>query len=123
MMAQVTAASLVAEARAMATPRAMDSIPTSAEREDHVSMGMGAARALAEVARLTAWVLAIEAVVAAQGIDMRGLSPGRGVGSALAIVRQSVAPLDGDRALSDDFEAALAIIESGRMIVVPEHAG
>ncbi|MCC6622188.1 MAG: histidine ammonia-lyase [Deltaproteobacteria bacterium] len=122
MMAQVTAASLVAEARAMATPRSMDSIPTSAEREDHVSMGMGSARALAEVARLAAWVLAIEAVVAAQGVAMRGLAPGRGVGRALAIVRERVPPLDGDRALAPDFEAALELVESGRLVVDPSAA-
>ncbi|MFO0747432.1 MAG: histidine ammonia-lyase [Myxococcota bacterium] len=113
MMAQVTAASLVAEARAMATPRSADSIPTSADREDHVSMGMTSARALAEIARMTGWVLAIEAVVAAQGIELRRLAPGRGVARALATVRTQVPPLGPDRALTPDFEAALTLIESG----------
>jgi histidine ammonia-lyase len=116
MMAQVTAAALVAEARAMAIPRSMDSIPTSADREDHVSMGMGSARALSEVVRLTSWVLAIEALVAAQGLDLRGLRAGRGVERARACLREVVPPLDEDRVLAPDFEQARALIESGRLL-------
>lgn len=116
MMAQVTAASLVAEARAMATPRSMDSIPTSADREDHVSMGMSSARALAEVARLASWVLAIEAVVAAEGVEQRRLRPGRGVASAVAAIRSRVSPLAGDRSLTADFEAARELLESGALL-------
>jgi len=116
MMAQVTAASLVAEARAMAVPRSMDSIPTSADREDHVSMGMGSARAFAEVARLCAWVLAIEAVIAAEGVEQRGLRPGRGVARAVAVVRSKVPPLSGDRVLAPDFRAALALVEGGDLL-------
>jgi len=123
MMAQVTAASLVAEARAMAVPRSADSIPTSAEREDHVSMGMTAARALAEIARMCAWVLAIEAVVAGQGITLRALTPGVGVARALACLREVVAPLDDDRVLSGDFEAALALVERGALLQAAGCAG
>lgn len=118
MMAQVTAAALVAEARAMAIPRSMDSIPTSADREDHVSMGMGSARALSEVVRLTSWVLAIEALVAAQGLDLRGLRAGVGVERARACLRELVPALDEDRVLAPDFEAARALIESGRLLSV-----
>ncbi len=112
MMAQVTAASLVAEARAMAVPRSMDSIPTSADREDHVSMGMGSARALSEVARLCAWVLGIEAVIAAEGVEQRGLEPGLGVRRALAAVRARVPALTGDRVLAPDFATVRALIEA-----------
>lgn len=118
MMAQVTAAALVAEARALAFPRSTDSIPTSADREDHVSMGMGSARAFAEVVRLTGYVLAIEAVVAAQGIDLRGLEAGRGVAKAHAAVRAAVAPLGDDRILAPDFEVALGLVESGALLAV-----
>ncbi len=120
MMAQVTAAALVAEARAMAVPRSMDSIPTSADREDHVSMGMGSARAFAEVVRLTGWVLAIEAVVAAQGLDLRGLRPGVGVARALARLREVVAPLDADRILAPDFEVTLELVESGALVAAAD---
>lgn len=116
MMAQVTAAALVAEARALAFPRSTDSIPTSADREDHVSMGMSSARAFAEVVRLTAYVIAIEAVVAAQGIDLRGLRPGVGVARAHEALREVVAPLEEDRILAPDFERALGLIESGRLL-------
>jgi histidine ammonia-lyase len=116
MMAQVTAAALVAEARAMAVPRSMDSIPTSADREDHVSMGMGSARALAEVARLTGWVLSIEAVVAAQGIELRRLRPGRGVAKAFNLLREVVPFLSQDRELAPDFDVTFELIRSGRLL-------
>jgi len=116
MMAQVTAAALVAEARAMAVPRSMDSIPTSADREDHVSMGMGSARAFAEVATLCSWVLAIESVVAAHGVELRQLAPGRGVAKAIAKLRTQVPPMTGDRAQSADFAAAKALIEAGALL-------
>ena len=79
-------------------------------------MGMGSARAFAEVVRLTGWVLAIEAVVAAQGLDLRGLRPGVGVARALSRLREVVAPLDADRILAPDFEVALDLVESGALV-------
>jgi histidine ammonia-lyase len=120
MMVQVTAAALVAEARAMAVPRSMDSIPTSADREDHVSMGMGSARALAEVGKLASWVLAIEAVVAAQGIDLRGLPPGRGVTRAHASLRVLVPPMTGDRSPEADLIAARELITNGGLLAAAD---
>ncbi len=104
MMAQVTAAALVSELKSLATPRSVDSIPTSADKEDHVSMGMTAARAFMRATELAGWTLAIELAIAAQGLELRGLAPGLGVGRALAKVREMVLPLDADRVMHDDFE-------------------
>ncbi len=115
MMAHVTAASLVSEARSLAMPKSMDSIPTSADREDHVSMGMTSARALAEVVRMTAIVLGIEAIVAAQGVELRQLAPAPGVARLVAAVRTRVAPLEADRVMASDFEAARALIITGAL--------
>jgi histidine ammonia-lyase len=104
MMAQVTAAALVSELKALSNPRSVDSIPTSADKEDHVSMGMMAARAFARATELAAWVVAIELAVGARGVELRALEPGVGVRRALAAVRERVLPLDGDRVMHDDFE-------------------
>src|SRR5690606_21774640 len=81
MIAHVTAAALVAECRVLAHPACVDSIPTSAGREDHVSMGMGAALKARQVVDHVANVLAIELLAAAQALDLAGgdLAPGRGV--------------------------------------------
>jgi histidine ammonia-lyase len=113
MMAQVTAAALVSELKNLANPRSVDSIPTSADKEDHVSMGMMAARALARAADLCGWVLAIELAVAARGIELRGLPPGRGVAAALARVRSEVETLATDREMHADFETLKAAILKG----------
>ena len=116
MMAQVTAAALVSEAKVLSHPKSVDSIPTSADREDHVSMGMISARHLWTVVAHLAHVLAIEAVVAAQGIWLRGLRPGRGVDAAVELLRRDVPPLVEDRVLGEDFDVARALIEDGRLL-------
>ncbi len=113
MMAQVTAAALVSENKVLAHPSSVDSIPSSAGKEDHVSMGSISARKLASVVRHVRQVLAIEALVAAQGLDLRApLKPGTGVQQAHAHLRQQVATLDGDRALHLDMAAVEAMLES-----------
>ncbi|MEE8409253.1 MAG: aromatic amino acid lyase, partial [Myxococcota bacterium] len=110
MIAQVTAASLVNENKLLATPASIDSIPGSASREDHVSMGMTSARKLREIVTNTQAVLAVEILCAAQAIDFRlPLTPGIGSRAAHAAVRASVPHLDGDRLLARDIEAILAL--------------
>jgi histidine ammonia-lyase len=113
MIAQYTAAALVVSLRAAATPIAVQSIPVSAGQEDHVSMGWTAAlRTRASVDDLRR-VLAVEAVCAAQGLDLRApLRPGPGTAALLASLRAHVATLDADRVLAGDLLSACAWLES-----------
>jgi len=114
MIAHVTAASLASENKSLAHPASVDSLPTSANQEDHVSMATFAARRLSEMADNTAAILAIELLAAAQGIDFRRpLKSSRPLEEAHAIVR-SVAPhLDGDRYLALDIEAVTPLVRNG----------
>src|SRR6516225_3041076 len=94
MIAQVTSAALVAESRVLSHPASVDSIPSSAGREDHVSMGMTAALKARQVVEFTRTCLAVEVLVAAQALDFRKpLRAGRGVAAAHAAVRQVVPPM------------------------------
>jgi histidine ammonia-lyase len=113
MMAQVTAASLASECKVLAHPASVDTIPTDGSKEDVVPMAMAAAWKLRRVVRNVRYVLAIELMCAAQGIDFRApLKPGRGVARAHAAVRRLITPLDRDRVLSGDIERlALAIAQ------------
>jgi histidine ammonia-lyase len=114
MMAQIVAASLVAEVRLRAQPASVDSVPTDANREDHVSMGMAAALKFRDAVRLLETVLALELLCAAQGLDfLAPLAPGRGVGRAQARVREVVAPLLRDRDLGPDIRALEAQVRGG----------
>ena len=106
MIAQVTSASLVSENKVLAHPASVDSIPSSAGKEDHVSMGSVSAKKLREVVKNVRACLAIEVMTAAAGLDQRKpLRPARGVEAALAKVREKVAPMTGDRPLYPDIEA------------------
>lgn len=117
MMAQVTAAALVSENKTLCHPASVDSIPSSAGKEDHVSMGTWGARKCAQVAENVANVLAIEAMVAAQGLDLRlPHRPGLGVRAAHAAVRARIATLTEDRVLHTDVVAARALLDSGELI-------
>ncbi len=122
MMAQVTAASLVNENRILCTPASVDSIPTSANQEDHVSMGMTSARKAAEVVKNTGWCLAIELLCAGQAIDLLGLAPGKGAAGAHRALRAVVPELTVDRVLHDDIEAARALVASGELARAAEAA-
>lgn len=115
MMAQVTAASLVNENRVLCTPASIDSIPTSANQEDHVSMGMTSARKVREVIRNTRYCLAIELLCGCQALDLIGLRPGRGVLAAHQALRGVVPHLDVDRALHLDIEACATLMETGEL--------
>jgi len=111
MMAQVTAASLASECKVLSHPASVDTIPTDGNKEDVVPMAMAAAWKLRRVVRNLRYVLAIELMCAAQGIDYRRpLKPGRGVARVHDAVRKLVAPLDRDRVLSGDIERLAAAI-------------
>ena len=116
MMAQYTAAAAVNELKTVAHPASADTIPTSANQEDHVSMGATSALLLLDALDRTTTVLAVEALCAARGLDLRApLQPGRGVAAALAAVREVVPPLDGDRSPAPDISALADAIREGRL--------
>ncbi len=114
MIAQVTAASLVNENRMLSMPASVDNIPSSANREDHVSMGMTACRKLTTVVENTAYVLAIEAICAAQGIEYRRpLKAGTGVEVAYSVVRDEVPFIERDTKLNHYIERVKNLITEG----------
>ncbi len=116
MMAQVTAAALVSENKIFCHPASVDSIPTEAGQEDHVSMGPSAARKARTVVEHTRRVLAIELLAACQALDLlRPLRAGRGVESAHAAVRRAVSFLETDRVLSPDIAAVETLIRDGAL--------
>lgn len=115
MMAQVTAASLVNENKVLSHPASTDSIPTSANREDHVSMGMTSARKALVVLENTRHCLAIELLAACQAIDLIGLRPGRGVAAVHRALREVVPTLDDDRILHHDLTAATRLLADGTL--------
>ncbi|MEO7083367.1 MAG: histidine ammonia-lyase [Gemmatimonadaceae bacterium] len=115
MMAQVTAAALASECKVLSHPASVDTIPTGSGKEDVVPMAMTAAWKLRRVVRNVRYVLAVELMCAAQGLDERApLKPGRGVARAHAAVRSVVATLDRDRVLSPDLEAMAAAMRDDR---------
>ena len=120
MMAQVTAAALVSEAKALAYPNSVDTIPTSADREDHVSMGMTAARHFKRVLDCLEHVLSIEAVVAGEGVRQRGLSPGKGVRKAIAKVQKVVPAVTEDRPFFRDFDQVRVLVKAGALARIVE---
>jgi histidine ammonia-lyase len=115
MMAQVTAAALASECKAMSFPACVDTIPTSAGKEDHVSMGPIAARKLATIVRNLARVLAIEAAAAARAVDLRELRSSPALMQVHAAIREHVSPFAGDRSMSAEFEALAEAILAGRL--------
>ncbi len=123
MIAQVAAASLVSENKVLCHPASVDSIPSSAGKEDHVSMGSVSALKLRDIVRNVRHGLAIEIMTAAAGLDQRRpLAPSKGVRAALAKVREVVAPMTEDRVLYKDIEAVTALLESGALVAAVEQA-
>jgi histidine ammonia-lyase len=119
MLLQYTAAALVSENKVLAHPASVDSIPTSANQEDHVSMGSISARHLRDVVANVERVLALELLCAAQGLDFRtegGTIPGAGVAAAHARVRERVAHLESDRDPGPDIASAHELIRSGALV-------
>jgi histidine ammonia-lyase len=114
MIPQVTAAALVSENKGRAMPASVDSIPTSANQEDHVSMATHGARRLIPMAENTAGVIAIEALAAAQGCDFHApLASSEPLEGARRAIRQVAAHLDEDRYLADDIGAAVTLVRNG----------
>jgi histidine ammonia-lyase len=114
MMAQITAAALLAESRVLAHPASIDSVPTSGAKEDHVSMGMTAAVKLRQIAENAELILAIEFLTAAEGLDYRApLRSSQPIEEARAILRGVVPRLEADRALAPDIERLAASLRSG----------
>jgi histidine ammonia-lyase len=114
MIAQVTSAALASENKSLAHPASVDSLPTSANQEDHVSMATFAARRLHAMLDNTATVVAIEWLCAAQAIEFhRPLRSSDAIEALLARLRTQVARLDVDRSMAPDIEAAIALVEAG----------
>jgi histidine ammonia-lyase len=117
MIPQVTAAALVSENKQMAYPASVDSIPTSANQEDHVSMAAHGARRLAGMVRNAEAVLGIELLAAAQGCEFHApLTSSAALEAARAVLRAEVPALDEDRHFHPDIEAANALVRSGALI-------
>jgi histidine ammonia-lyase len=116
MIAQVASASLVSENKVLCHPASVDSIPSSAGKEDHVSMGSVSAKKLEQVVTNTRNALAIEIMTAAAGVDQRApVKPSTGIQAALATVREKVAPMTEDRPLYRDIAQVAALIGSGAL--------
>lgn len=121
MIAQYTQAAIVSELKRLAVPASVDSIPSSAMQEDHVSMGWSAARKLRRAVDGLTRVLAIELLTAARGIDLRApLSPGAATGAVIAALRESCAGAGGDRFLAPEIEAAVAFVRDGGAVRAAE---
>ncbi|PRP97099.1 Histidine ammonia-lyase [Enhygromyxa salina] len=115
MMAHVTAAALASECKSLSFPASVDTIPTSAGKEDHVSMGPIASRKLASVVANLARVLAIEAAAAARGVDLRERESSPALMRVHAAIREHLAPYTGDRSMSAELESLAEAILAGRL--------
>jgi histidine ammonia-lyase len=123
MLVQYTAASLVSESKSLAHPASIDSIVSSAGQEDHVSMGMTAARHARGCVANAEIVVALEALTAAQAMDLRApLQPAAGTGAARRAIRDVVPFLDADREIRLDIAAAIDLVREGRLVAAAENA-
>ncbi|MBI9091310.1 MAG: histidine ammonia-lyase [Desulfobacterium sp.] len=123
MIAQYTAASLVSENKVLSHPASVDSIPTSANKEDHVSMGTIAARKARQIVENAENVIAIELMSAAQGLDLfTNLKPGKGARAAYDVIRKHVAYLEEDRILATDIGVVRNLIRDGSILAAVEAA-
>ena len=114
MMAQVTAAALASENKSLAHPASVDSLPTSANQEDHVSMATYAARRLGDMADNTAGIVAIELLAAAQGLEFRKpLATSPALLPAYEAIRAAAAALEGDRFMAPDIAAVKQLVVDG----------
>jgi histidine ammonia-lyase len=123
MIAQVAAAALASENKVLAHPASVDTIPTSANQEDHVSMGVTAARKAAEIVGNVEYVLALEWLAAAQAREFhKELRAGKGAEAAHALLRRHVPALERDRYLSGDIAKARDLLASGELVRAVERA-
>jgi histidine ammonia-lyase len=117
MLAQYTAASLVSENKALSHPASVDSIPTSANKEDHVSMGSISSRKCRKIVKNTEHVIAIEFLCAAQAMDLfTNVRPGEGTLAAYKAIRGAVPHLEKDRIISKDIEAVVSLMRRGDIL-------
>jgi len=123
MIAQYVAAALVSENKVMSHPAVVDSIPTSANKEDHVSMGTISARKCREVVQNAENVIAIELLCAAQALDLfTNMQPGVGTKAAYGVIREAVPRLENDRILSEDIRRVVGLVRSGTILAAVENA-
>jgi histidine ammonia-lyase len=123
MLVQYTSASLVSECKSIAHPASVDSIVSSAGQEDHVSMGMTAARHAREVVSNAEVVVALEALAATQALDLRSPpDPGAATGAARDAIRSVVPFLEADRELGPDMRAVTELVRSGTLVEVAASA-
>jgi histidine ammonia-lyase len=116
MIAQYTQAGIVSELKRLAAPASVDSIPTSAMQEDHVSMGWSAARKLRRAIDGLQRVLAIELLTAARGIEMRGETPAPVTARVIGTMRETIPGPGPDRYLAPEIAAAVALVVSGALL-------
>ena len=117
MIAEVTSAALMSENKALANPRSVDSTPTSASQEDHVSMSCHAARRLLEMTANLERIVAVEALAAAQGVEMRApLTTSPRLQAVMTAIRAAVPPLVEDRYVATDIEAAAGLVRAGALV-------
>ena len=116
MLSQYTADMLITEQRILSAPAATMSIPAAADQEDFVSMGMNTALKNRQILENAFGVLGIEFMAAAQALDFRDFTPGKGVRAAKAVIRKHVDHLDIDRPLFPDHNAMAALVESGEIL-------
>ena len=122
MIAQYTQAAIVSEMKRLAVPASVDSIPSSAMQEDHVSMGWSAARKLRRSVDGLTRVVAIEVLTAARALDMRApLRPAPATAAVLALLRESVPGPGPDRHLAPEIESAVGLVGSGAVLTAAEH--
>jgi len=121
MMVQVSAAALASENKILASPASVDSIPTSSDKEDHVSMGTIAARKAVEIIENVEHILAMEILASSQGLYfLKPLKPGIGIQAAYRIIREVVPPVTVDRRFHKDISAIRDLIESGKLLAEVE---
>ncbi len=122
MLSQYTADMLIVEQRILSAPASIRSIPAAADQEDFVSMGMNTALKNGQILDNAYGVLGIEFMAAAQALDFRSHTPGRGVEAAREVIRKHVAHLDEDRPLYPDHIAMKELVQSGEILEAVEQA-
>jgi histidine ammonia-lyase len=123
MIVQLTAASLISENKVLSHPAAVDSIPTSANQEDHVSMGSVSAIKLLQVLQNVSNVIAIELLISAQALDGRDYPSSKALEAAKARLREDVPALQEDRVMYPDVNASIALIDAAAILIAVEACG
>ena len=122
MLAHYTAAAVLNRLRAHASPSSTDSVPTSGGQEDHVSMGWNACRQMRAAVADATRVVAIEAVCAAEALELRGIEPGPATRAVLRSLRREIPRMDSDRFLAPDLATAESMVRTGALVVAVEDA-